>query len=101
MPEPHDKMTIISMAVVASAAATLLHEGVGHGVLASVRGDIRTDPDQQPPLIPASRPLGRSGWNAREHSARIAMTGLGAGLYLLVVRQLAVRPSLLSLASGL
>src|SRR6478609_2949407 len=34
MPEPNDKRTIISMAVVASAAATLLHEGVGHGVVA-------------------------------------------------------------------
>ena len=36
-------MTIISMAVVASAAATLLHEGVGHGVTAWLRGDIPTE----------------------------------------------------------
>ncbi len=27
----HDKPTIVSMAVIASATATLLHEGVGHG----------------------------------------------------------------------
>ncbi len=31
------------MAVVASAAATLLHEGVGHGLLAWFRGDIPTE----------------------------------------------------------
>lgn len=43
MPEPHDKTTIISMAVVASAAATLLHEGVGHGFVAWMRGDIPTE----------------------------------------------------------
>ena len=43
MPEANDKRTIISMAVVASAAATLLHEGVGHGVVAWTRGDIPID----------------------------------------------------------
>jgi hypothetical protein len=43
MPERHDKLTIISMAVVASAAATLLHEGVGHGVTAWLRGDVPTE----------------------------------------------------------
>src|SRR6204780_3805400 len=43
MGERHDKMTIISMAVVASAAATLLHEGVGHGMTAWLRGDIPTE----------------------------------------------------------
>src|ERR1700679_999783 len=43
MPERHDKLTIISMAVVASAAATLLHEGVGHGITAWLRGDIPTE----------------------------------------------------------
>ena len=43
MPEAHDKRTIISMAVIASAAATLLHEGVGHGVVAWMRGDIPTE----------------------------------------------------------
>jgi len=43
MPERHDKITIISMAVVASAAATLLHEGVGHGLIAWLRGDIPTE----------------------------------------------------------
>jgi hypothetical protein len=31
------------MAVIASAAATLLHEGVGHGVTAWLRGDIPTE----------------------------------------------------------
>ena len=39
----HDKLTIISMAIVASAAATLLHEGVGHGMTAWLRGDIPTE----------------------------------------------------------
>lgn len=42
MPVPHDKRTIVSMAVIASAAATLLHEGVGHGLVAWMRGDIPT-----------------------------------------------------------
>jgi hypothetical protein len=43
MPEQHSKATIISMAVIASAVATLLHEGVGHGVIAWLRGDIPTE----------------------------------------------------------
>ena len=34
----HNRATIISMAVIASAAATLLHEGLGHGVVAWLRG---------------------------------------------------------------
>jgi hypothetical protein len=40
MPIRHSKVTIISMAVIASGIATLLHEGVGHGVVAWLRGDI-------------------------------------------------------------
>jgi len=43
MPESHSKATIVSMAVVASAAATLLHEGAGHGITAWLRGDIVTE----------------------------------------------------------
>ncbi len=43
MSEGHNKATIISMAVLASAAATLLHEGVGHGLIAWLRGDIPTE----------------------------------------------------------
>ncbi len=39
----HNKATIISMAVIASGLATLLHEGLGHGVLAWLRGDIVTE----------------------------------------------------------
>src|SRR5450432_2477809 len=39
----HNKATVISMAVVASAAATLLHEGLGHGVTAWLRGDAPTE----------------------------------------------------------
>ncbi|HWE48699.1 MAG TPA: hypothetical protein VG273_02865 [Bryobacteraceae bacterium] len=39
----HNKATILSMAVVASATATLLHEGVGHGVTAWLRGDVPTE----------------------------------------------------------
>jgi hypothetical protein len=43
MPTPNSKPTIISMAVIASACATLLHEGLGHGVTAWLRGDIPTE----------------------------------------------------------
>lgn len=43
MSTQHSKATIISMAVLASAIATLLHEGVGHGVTAWLRGDIPTE----------------------------------------------------------
>ncbi len=43
MPEPNSKATIVSMAVLASAAATLLHEGLGHGATAWLRGDIPTE----------------------------------------------------------
>ena len=43
MPEQHDKLTIISMAVIASGLATLLHEGLGHGVTSWLRGDIVTE----------------------------------------------------------
>jgi len=43
MSAQNSKGTIISMAVIASAMATLLHEGVGHGVTAWLRGDIPTE----------------------------------------------------------
>jgi hypothetical protein len=43
MEEGHSKATIVSMAVIASASATLLHEGLGHGVTAWLRGDIVTE----------------------------------------------------------
>jgi hypothetical protein len=47
LPDPtarrHDLLTIVSMAVIASALATLLHEGVGHGLTAFVRGDVPTE----------------------------------------------------------
>jgi hypothetical protein len=39
----HSKATIISMAVIASAIGTLLHEGIGHGVTAWLRGDVVTE----------------------------------------------------------
>jgi hypothetical protein len=42
MAERHSKATIISMAVIAGGLATLLHEGVGHGVVALLRGDTPT-----------------------------------------------------------
>ena len=38
----HSRATIVSMAVIASGAATLLHEGLGHGVVAWLRGDVPT-----------------------------------------------------------
>jgi hypothetical protein len=43
MSSQHSKATIISVAVIASATATLLHEGVGHGLTAWLRGDIPTE----------------------------------------------------------
>lgn len=43
MPGENSKATIISLAVLASAAATLFHEGVGHGLVAWLRGDIPTE----------------------------------------------------------
>jgi hypothetical protein len=43
MLEKHSKATIISMATISSAFATLLHEGLGHGVVAWLRGDIPTE----------------------------------------------------------
>lgn len=39
----HSKATIVSMAVIASGIATLVHEGLGHGVVAWLRGDIPTE----------------------------------------------------------
>ena len=42
MPEQHSKATIISMAIISTGLAVLLHEGVGHGVVAWMRGDIPT-----------------------------------------------------------
>jgi hypothetical protein len=39
MPDRHDKPTIISMTVVASVSAKLLHEDIGHGLTAWLRGD--------------------------------------------------------------
>jgi hypothetical protein len=150
MPTLHDKKTIISMAVVASAAATLLHEGVGHGATAWLRGDIPTEltsnhlsylrPDRWVEaggtlvnllagtialvasrsagnrsnlryfywifaalnLLPGagyflfSGILGIGDWieviRGAQHQIplRIVMTSFGAGLYVLVVRQLAI-----------
>jgi hypothetical protein len=42
MPPQHSKATIVSMAIVTAGLAVLLHEGVGHGVTAWLRGDIPT-----------------------------------------------------------
>jgi len=43
METQHSKATILSMAVIASGIATLVHEGLGHGVIAWLRGDIPTE----------------------------------------------------------
>jgi hypothetical protein len=43
MPVENDKRTIVSMAVIASLTATQLHEGVGHALVAWMRGDIPTE----------------------------------------------------------
>jgi len=42
MQSRHSKATIISMAVVSMGLAALLHEGLGHGVTAWLRGDVVT-----------------------------------------------------------
>jgi hypothetical protein len=42
MPSRHSKATIVSMAVVSMGLAAFLHEGLGHGVTAWLRGDIVT-----------------------------------------------------------
>jgi hypothetical protein len=41
--EPNSKATIASMAVIAIAISSALHEGVGHGLTAWLRGDIPTE----------------------------------------------------------
>jgi hypothetical protein len=43
MPSKHSKVTIIALAVLAAATGSLLHEGLGHGLTAWVRGDIVTE----------------------------------------------------------
>jgi len=43
MSDRHDKLTIISMAVITAALASALHEGVGHGMVAWMRGDVPTE----------------------------------------------------------
>jgi hypothetical protein len=40
MSEQHSKATIISMAIISTGLAVLLHEGVGHGVVAWMRGAV-------------------------------------------------------------
>jgi len=43
MLSPHNKTTIIALAVLAAATASLLHEGLGHGITAWLRGDMVTE----------------------------------------------------------
>ena len=43
MPSGHSKATIVSMAVVADGLGSILHEGLGHGLTAWLRGDIVTE----------------------------------------------------------
>ena len=43
MPPVHSKGTIISLAVLAAATGSLLHEGLGHGLTAWLRGDVVTE----------------------------------------------------------
>ncbi len=42
MPSPHDRLTIASIAVITTVTAVMLHEGVGHGLTAYLRGDVPT-----------------------------------------------------------
>ena len=43
MPDPNCRPTIVSMAVLAIALSSALHEGVGHGLTSWLRGDIPTE----------------------------------------------------------
>ncbi len=43
MPESNSKATIVSMAVLAIAISSALHEGIGHGLTALLRGDVPTE----------------------------------------------------------
>ena len=43
MASAHNKVTIIALAVLAAATGSLLHEGLGHGVTAWLRGDTVTE----------------------------------------------------------
>ena len=43
METPHSKASVMSMAAIAVCFATTLHEGVGHGVTAWLRGDVVTE----------------------------------------------------------
>ena len=43
MSSAHHKATIIALSVLAAATASLLHEGLGHGVVAWLRGDMVTE----------------------------------------------------------
>lgn len=40
---PHSKSTIIALAVIAAGTGSLLHEGLGHGITAWLRGDVVTE----------------------------------------------------------
>jgi len=43
MNSKHSKVTIVALSVLAAAAGSLLHEGLGHGLTAWLRGDIVTE----------------------------------------------------------
>jgi hypothetical protein len=42
MASRHDRLTIASIAVIASVTTVMLHEGIGHGVTSWLRGDVPT-----------------------------------------------------------
>jgi hypothetical protein len=42
MASRHDRLTVASLAVIASVVTVMLHEGVGHGVTSWLRGDVPT-----------------------------------------------------------
>jgi hypothetical protein len=43
MASRHDKLTVASIAIIATTVTVMLHEGVGHGVTSWLRGDIPTE----------------------------------------------------------
>jgi hypothetical protein len=77
MPTQHSKATIISMAVIVSGIATLLHEDVVHGVIQWLRGDIPTELTNNHLSTLRARSLGKCRRDARESGVGAA-TLLGA-----------------------
>jgi hypothetical protein len=80
MSSPHSKATIVSMAIVAVGISTLLHEGVGHGVVSWLRGGV--------PIELTSNHL-NSLHEDRWIAAGGTLVNLGAGIFALIASRAA------------